>query len=150
RDRLSLAKTTEEIARAALPIIDRHPADYLLYDAVGAAYSARSPGDPRNALAFANRALYLRPLDVEAHRVAARSLIRLGRRGQALLEYRLAYQAGEDQGATLDESVRSARGAQELRQLVPEAPDPIAQVADRLWMSGRKQEARDLIDGALA
>lgn len=147
--RLSSALTGEQIARATLPILDRHPADYLLYDAVGGAYSARSPGDPRNALAFANRALYLRPLDVEAHRVAARSLVKLGRRSQGLLEYRLAYQASEDQGATLDESVAAARGAEELRQIAPDAPDPIAQVSARLWSAGRKQEARDLVDGAL-
>lgn len=139
-----------EMVRKALPLIDRHPADYLLYDALGSALSTRSPPDSKNALAFANRALFLRPLDVEAHRVAARSLSSLGRRQQALLEYRLAYEAGEDQAATLNESVRAARGVDELRRIVPDVPVPISQVSDRLWNAARKQEARELVDGALA
>jgi Flp pilus assembly protein TadD len=146
---LATASTGQEIARAALPVIDRHPADYLLYDAVGTAYSTRPFGDPRSALAFANRALFLRPLDVEAHRVAARALLKLGRRSQGFLEYRLAYEAGDLQAETLDESTSAARGQEELRQITPDTPQPIAEVSARLWSSGRKQEARDLVDGAL-
>jgi len=61
----------------------------------------------------------------------------------------VAYEAGEDQAETLDESTPAARGQEELRQITPDTPEPIAQVSDRLWRAGRKQEARDLVDGAL-
>jgi tetratricopeptide (TPR) repeat protein len=134
-----------EIRRAALERIDRHPADYALYDIIGAFYSSGPAAQPKEALAFTNRALYLRPLDWEAHRVAARSLLKLGRRSQAALEYRLAYQAGPDQSATLDEAVAAARGLEELKQLVPNAPIPISHVAQRLSQMGRRKEARQLV-----
>jgi hypothetical protein len=144
------AASPREVLAATAPIIDRHPADYLLYDLAGSAFSRSKPTQPEAALAFANRALYLRPLDVEAHRVAARSLLSLRRRSQGLLEYRLAYEAGQEQPETLDESVLAARGAEELRLLVPQAPIPVSQVADRLWSLQRKSEAEALVSEALS
>jgi len=146
-----LAKApASEITVAAARAIDRHPADYLLYDLAGGAFDRSKPPRPGEALAFANRALFLRPLDVEAHRVAARALLKLGRRSQAALEYRLAYQAGQDGAVTLDEAVPSARELAELKLLVPDAPGPISEVAVRLWISGRRPQAEALLADALA
>ena len=146
-----LAKApTSEITAAAARAIDRHPADYLLYDLAGGAYDRSKPPRPGEALAFANRALFLRPLDVEAHRVAARALLKLGRRSQAALEYRLAYEAGQDGAATLDEAVPSTPELDELKLLVPTAPGPISEVVVRLWISGRKPQAEALLADALA
>ena len=147
---LAKAPSAAEIISAAARFIDRHPADYLLYDLAGGALNRAKPGQPNDALAFANRALFLRPLDVEAHRVAARSLLKLGRRGQAMLEYRLAYEAGQDQGATLDEAVPAARAPEEWQLLVPHSPVPISEVAERLWSSGRKPQAEAFVESALS
>ncbi len=148
--KLAAPHSPSGIGSAAAAVIDRHPADYFLYDLAGGAYSRSQPAQPREALAFANRALFLRPLDVEAHRVAARSLLKLGRKSQAALEYRLAYEVGEDLAATLDEAVAAARELEELKLLVPEAPIPISQVADRLSHSGRKSQAEAFVADSLA
>src|SRR5205814_2023455 len=48
-----------EIRARALVLIDRHPADYLLYGLVGSAYSTGGKATASDALAFVNRALYL-------------------------------------------------------------------------------------------
>ena len=73
-----------EVRARALALIDRHPADYLLYSLAGSAYSAGGKATAEDALAFVNRALYLRPMDAASHRTAARALLALGRRSQAL------------------------------------------------------------------
>lgn len=118
-------------------LIDRHPADYLLYSLVGAAHAAEAPTD---GLAFVNRALYLRPLDARAHRAAARSLLTLGRRSQAFLEYRLAYQAGD--AASLREGMARARSEAELVTLTPEDAKVAATVAQGLWgVASRREQA---------
>ena len=148
--KLSRIRSPSGIAAAALPAIDRHPADYLLYDLAGHAYAASKPPIPTNALAFANRALFLRPLDVEAHRIAGRSLLQLGKRSQGFLEYRLAYETGADQPATLDEAVLAARELDELELVAPQAPLPISEIAHRLWTSGRKPLAQALLANALS
>lgn len=100
------------LQEAALAEIDAHPADYFLYDIVAAAWVAE--GDPRIALAFANRALWLFPNDASAHLVAARSLRALGKRSQALLEYRLTAETGGDATAAFREAGTYAKTADEL------------------------------------
>ena len=67
-----------------------------------------------------------------------------------MLEYRLAYEAGQDQGATLDEAVAAAREPEEWQLLVPHSPVPISEVAERLWISGRKAQAEAFVESALA
>lgn len=136
----------EEVRKLALRLIDRHPADHLLYDIVGRAY-ARSGADPRQALAFVNRALFLRPIDAEAHLTAARSLLRLGKRSQAFLEYRLAAE-GVDTQAVLNEAVLLARSVEELEALVPRTPILVCEVAERLAAAGRGDDAVALLSWA--
>ena len=144
--RLSRLTAPNAVASAVLPAIDLHPADYLLYDLAGRAFSRTSP---HNALAFANRALFLRPLDVESHRIAARALLRLGRPSQGLLEYRLAYETGQDQAATLNEAVPAARDLEEVKLVIPRAPVPVSDVAARLDWSSRRALAEALLADAL-
>ena len=102
----------KQLQEAALKEIDAHPADFFLYDIVAAAWVAE--GEPREALAFANRALWLFPNDSAAHLVAARSLRALGKRSQALLEYRLSAQSGAGPDDILREATRYAKDADEL------------------------------------
>lgn len=130
------------IRAAALAAIDAHPADGVLYALAGQACArARAPAE---ALAYVNRALFLRPLDGGSHRIAARALLELGRRGQAFLEYRLAVEAG-DAGA-LREALPRARTVDELARLCPDdgaiAEDAITQV----WLAGRTAEAVGLAE----
>lgn len=136
-----------ELRAAGLAAIDRHPADFLPHGVLGAAYSQ---ADPRESLAFTNRSLYLRPLDVEAHRVAARALLRLGKRSQAWLEYRLAYEVSEtSRDRVLRESVARAKGVEELCRLVPSRPPALGQLLSLLRALGRKEEARGVLERAL-
>ncbi len=134
-----------EVRQAALPLIDQHPADYLLYELVATAYSSRLSPDPGEALAFINRALYLRPLGADAHRVAARALGRLRKRSQACLEYRLAYEVGIDQSRTLAEAARFAKGVEELTRIIPKSIRPAMDLGNLLWDSGRPAEAHGVL-----
>ncbi|MBC7977901.1 MAG: hypothetical protein H7138_23210, partial [Myxococcales bacterium] len=70
-----------------LPVIERHPLDYLAFGEA-AAVMVRS-GDPR-AAKFLNHALRLHPTHPGLHRLAARMLIATGRRSQGAVEYALA------------------------------------------------------------
>lgn len=133
----------EQVRALAIALIDAHPADHLPYAAAARAYARK--GDPRQALAFVNRALFLRPLDSDAHRTAARALLRLGRRGQAFAEYQLAAN-GEARTAVLAEAVAASKDADEVLRLTPPEPDAVVDVAERLWNAGRRQDARDVLD----
>ena len=143
---LASGATPGQVRDVALELIDQHPADFLPHAVVARAYAGKG-GDARQALAFVNRALYLRPLDGEAHRTAARSLLRLGKRNQALAEYRLAAR-GEGGTAALAEAVAQARGEEELTRLTPPEPGAVHEVADQLWGQHRGDEAVALLEWA--
>lgn len=112
--------TAADVRKLVVPFIERHPADYLPYALAGAAYVEKKPVDPLQAIAFANRALYLFPKDFRSHQVAARALRRLGNRSQALLEYRLAYETTVNSNDPLTECIAYARDRDELLRCVPE------------------------------
>lgn len=83
----------EDVRAEAVRAIDRHPADWVLYANV-AQDAARRAG-PREALAWINRVLVLRPEDGASHVAAARALLRLQQPAQALGEYKLAWEKGD-------------------------------------------------------
>jgi tetratricopeptide (TPR) repeat protein len=132
------APLSEVQARARL-LIDRHPADYLLYGLVASAYAAGGKAHAGEALAFVNRALYLRPMDAGAHRIAARALLALGRRSQAFLEYRLAYASG-DRDVLVREALDQSRALEELQALTPDSPEVVAGLALALASRPGRQE----------
>jgi O-antigen ligase len=68
-------------------IMERHPLDYLAYGKAAALLMAS--GDP-SAAKFLNQALALHPTHPGLHRLAARTLIASGRKGQGAVEYALA------------------------------------------------------------
>lgn len=137
------APATDVRARA-LEAIRRHPADFALYRSVAL---AEAPSHPADALAFLNRALFLRPLDPGSHRAAARALLRLGHRGQAFVEYRLAAH-GLESAPTLVEALSAARTDAELRAAV--GPEQILDAADWLARAGRSREALVVLRGAVS
>jgi tetratricopeptide (TPR) repeat protein len=130
-----------DVRTAALPLIDRRPADYYLYSIVALSYASATPLDAQQALAFAERALYLYPHDTAAHRVAARSLLKLGARSQAFLEYRLAFETALDRGAVLAEATRYATSPEMLVQVVPTTPADTLQLVRYLRDHGRLADA---------
>jgi predicted Zn-dependent protease len=128
-----------EVRARAQALIDRHPADYLLYTLVGSAYATEGKATAGEALAFVNRALYLRPLDAASHRIAARALLALGRRSQGFLEYRLAHESG-DKGVLVREALDQARTVEELQALTPDSAAVVAGLALSLASRPGRQE----------
>ncbi|HZH76314.1 MAG TPA: tetratricopeptide repeat protein, partial [Archangium sp.] len=106
----------------------------------GTAYASTGPSGAPEALAFANRALFLNPLDARAHLVAARALLILGGRTQAFLEYRLAFEAG-DREVLWHEALGQARTLAELQALTPDSPREAVRLATALMSAGRHEEA---------
>lgn len=127
-----------ELEARARQLVDRHPADYVLYLITARAMSTPA-GQPQLALAWVNRAFLTRPIDPEAHRIAARALMRLGRRPQAMLEYRLA--------GALAEGVRLAKRIEELEILSVEPRNRFV-VAHELIRRGRRAEAEAIAAAA--
>ncbi|HLL01945.1 MAG TPA: O-antigen ligase family protein [Myxococcaceae bacterium] len=128
-----------EVRARAVALIDRHPSDYLLYSLVGSAYAVGGKASAAEALAFVNRALYLRPMDAASHRIAARALLALGRRGQAFLEYRLAHESG-DAGVLMREALDQARTLEELQALTPDSAAVVADLVLSLSSRPGRQE----------
>jgi tetratricopeptide (TPR) repeat protein len=128
-----------QVRARALALIDRHPADYLLYSLVGSAYATGGRATAEEALAFVNRALYLRPLDAASHRIGARALLALGRRSQAFLEYRLAYESGDTE-VLGREALGQARTLEELQALTPDDPRMVAALSLSLLSPPGSQE----------
>ncbi|HYO55128.1 O-antigen ligase family protein [Archangium sp.] len=129
-----------EVRARGLVLIDRHPADHALQDLLGLAHADVGRAEAVEALAFANRALFLNPVDARAHRVAARALLTLGRRTQAFLEYRLAFEAG-DRELLWREALVRARTLAELQALTPDSARDAVQLATELLRTGRHEEA---------
>jgi predicted Zn-dependent protease len=119
--------------------MDRHPADYLLYGLVGSAYAEGGRATAGEALAFVNRALYLKPVDATSHRTAARALLALGHRSQGFLEYRLAAESG-DAEVLSREALDLSRTVEELQTLSPSEPREVAALALALASRPRRQE----------
>jgi tetratricopeptide (TPR) repeat protein len=143
-----------EVRARGLVLIDRHPADYALQDLLGLACADAGRAGAAEALGFANRALFLNPRDARAHRVAARALLTLGRRTQAFLEYRLAFEAGDPE-VPWREALARARTLGELQALTPDSARDAVQLASVLPRSGRQAEvlpwlawARERFDAA--
>ena len=124
-----------QLAAAAMPFLNRHPADPWLYLDVA---EGEIPARPAEALAWVNRALWLRPSDARAHRVAAHALRRLNRPLQALLEYRAFYDHGGAPEVLFEEAVPLAHGAHALETVVP--PDLAAPILGSLAINGRGDE----------
>ncbi|RKH00958.1 O-antigen ligase family protein [Corallococcus carmarthensis] len=130
-ERVSARAPGAEVRALGLQLIDVHPADYLLYRLMAMASVSNGAAGAKEALAFINHTLYLRPLDASAHRVAARALLHLGRREQAFLEYRLAHEAG-DTRVLISEAMPRARTVEELKTLTSEAPGQAVELAEAL------------------
>lgn len=86
-------RPVEEVRSLAVRLVARHPADWVLYADTAGELSRR--GDPREALAWINRWLFLRQADARARVASAQALLRLGQPMQALGELRAAFELGD-------------------------------------------------------
>jgi O-antigen ligase len=93
-------KLSAELGRE---VMARHPVDYLAVAYVAAALYAAGDLEARHLL---NHALILHPTHPDLHRLAGRILLRSGKPGQALVEYRLAISATNNPVEVLRELVR--------------------------------------------
>src|SRR5690606_21155533 len=117
REAIAAGRPADEVRALAVARIDRHPAHWTPH-ALAAEAIAGSSDTPAEALAFANRALFLHPHHGPTHRAAARALLRLGAREQAFVEYRLAAR-GRDPGAVA-EALSHAKTTAEHVSLTPD------------------------------
>lgn len=130
----------------AVSLINRHPADWVLYGTVSADAGRRA--DPREALAWINRVLSLRPSDVNSHLAAAQALLRLKQPMQALAEYKLAWANGDSQSLAAGLSLALTLNA--LDRVLIERPGHLERLYWLLRQQGKNTEALALIEAALA
>jgi O-antigen ligase len=122
--------------------IRRHPADYYLE--LLAAQDALAHGE--SPAGHLNRALLLNPANPAPHRVTARWLARNGRRAQAALEYRLAFEGGL--GTDQPELLRAV-GQAFLADTVPQQVEPLMTIARFAVGAGQVKAARVASDRAV-
>jgi Tfp pilus assembly protein PilF len=142
------ARPADEVAALAARAARRHPADYYPHLVAAQAYAAERPLRPDRLMGFAGRAMYLKPSEPAAHRLAALALRSVGRFAQARVEYRLALQGG-DSGA-LQEITRVFRTAPELLDAVPDTETFLAALADQLLAEGKLEAAESVAGEAIA
>ncbi|MEW5739578.1 MAG: O-antigen ligase family protein [Myxococcota bacterium] len=138
------AQTVEQVRALGVTAIDRHPADWVLYANVASDLARR--GQPREALAWVNRLLFLRPFDARAHVAAAQALLRLGRPLQALTELKTAWALGDSRSLPLGVEVAVSHRA--LGRILLDSPGHLTQVYGVLRASARVEEAVALLDAA--
>lgn len=126
---------------AALQAARRHPSDYMPHLVL--ARQAVRAGRPE-AIKHLNRALFLYPQSPQIHLETARTLRRFGRAHQALLEYRLAIQAGASKNPILDEALDLAASAADLDILLGKGEDLATAALPWLRQKGKATLARDL------
>ncbi len=105
--------------RAAVPLLARHPASFVVPFALAGRYLAERK--PAHALDWLDRALFFDPALPEAHLIAEGALVDLGRREQALLEARLFAEAdpGNDRALAALGPLRPT--VAELERAVPDS-----------------------------
>lgn len=142
----SLATEHFDVSRAlATRLIDRHPADWVLYADMSRA-SARS-ATPTETLAWVNRALSQRPLFILGHVEAARMLVKLGKLEQALGEYRQSWILGE--ATSRAEGLALAAKLNLWERVLTDDPEVLEIFYRMLRAARRDTQARALLDAAV-
>ena len=134
-----------EVRALGLSLIDRHPADWVLYANLAADVASRS--DPHEALAWVNRVVFLRPRDTRAHVDAARALLRLERPMQALAELKLAWSYGDPRTLELGLSLAEKEG--DWSRVLLDQPGHLELVWNTLLSRARPADARAVLQAAL-
>lgn len=144
-DALRARRDPKDIRALGLTLIDRHPADWVLYANV--ANDVSSHGAPREALAWVNRWLFLRPGDARAHVAAARALLRLELPMQALSELKAAWSLADPSTLELGLSLAEKQG--DWSRVLLDRPGHLELVWSTLLTRGRPADARAVLLAAL-
>jgi tetratricopeptide (TPR) repeat protein len=134
----------ENVRELGLASIDRHPASWMLYGNLATQAAFRA--GPDESLAWTNRWLFLRPSDAQAHVAAATALTRLGRPAQALLEYRTAWELGDQ--ASYEAGLALALKGNVLNEVLIEKPKHLASMYRLLRQRKLIPDSLRLIDVA--
>lgn len=140
----SVGTSVEGLRAAALERIDRHPSDWVLYATFANQVAAERT--PRDALAWVNRVLFLRPRDARAHVAAARALLVLDQPTQALVELKRAWELGDE--STLDQGLAIAGRLGAYDRLLVEAPGLLSRLWERTRVLNQRDAGRALLDAA--
>jgi tetratricopeptide (TPR) repeat protein len=132
----------EDVRRLAVRAIDRHPSNWVFYAVMASDLGAR--GDGREALAWVNRLLFLRPNDARAHVAAANALLRLGQPLQALGEFKAAWALGD--GSSLDLALSVALKHDALDRLLLDRAGALSSLWQRLRGRGLNDAAAKLLE----
>jgi tetratricopeptide (TPR) repeat protein len=150
-DALLKRPMTVDARRALLDRAQRtHPLDYF-YPLEKARIDPLigPPGMPSPRLHDLNRALRLCPLCEPIHREVARNLWRIGRRQQALLEWRTTLQLQSPLlQEIMGELLSAGATAQEMSAVVMAHPNGLPELAWFLSARGRSQDAFTVLDQA--
>ncbi|HUB06383.1 MAG TPA: tetratricopeptide repeat protein [Myxococcales bacterium] len=132
------ALTSAQAEKAALPLLERHPASFVVPLALAERFLAeRRPGA---ALHWLNRALYFKPNVAAMHLVAEGALADLGRKAQCLLEARLYFEQTGDY-AGLVTAMRKYPSLEDLEQAVPGTGAALASLGAFLRNARRPADA---------
>jgi tetratricopeptide (TPR) repeat protein len=131
-----------ELTKRAEAAVRRHPADYLQYAVMGAALANHHD---LTAIRWLNRAMFLRPTHRGPHLIAARALRAAGRRGQALVEYRLALSGQlSARERVLGEIVAAYARTEDLIAGVPETAAGYGELTAALRAANRSRQAEEV------
>jgi O-antigen ligase len=128
-------------------IAKRHPANAVVAARMSFHAETAQPPKIREALAWANRALYLAPSYAEAHLVAGRLLIKTGHRKQGFEEIRSAWKLAHDHKhpAYFAQILHLARDTEEILETIPRRDEALDVLDERqlaifaYWLSGQKK-----------
>lgn len=108
----------------------RHPSDHMLPAA--RAHIAALEQRPTESLKWVNRAMLLFPWSPDLHIRAAETLLSLGRRKQALIEFRLAVASGTTMFRSLPRALRACDKPSEVLGILPEDSEHYLVAIDNL------------------
>ena len=131
--------SVEAALRAARPILERHPASFVIPLAL--ADRLLVAREPSRALGFLGRAMFLKPNVAAPHLAAAEALAELGHKPQALLEARLYFETSGGDGRALRELAARFPTVADLERAVPTTPEGQLALVDFLRSIGRAKEA---------
>jgi len=138
------------LGEAACALMRAYPSDYLPHLALGRAALRASPPRLERAAHHLGRAMRLNPREPNAHRLAGRALLLLGRRDQGMLEYRLAGRyCPRELPAYLGEVLALTRDPSAVLAATPEEAPALLAAARLLKQAGHPVGAREAARRAL-
>lgn len=141
RQAITERRPVDDVRAQAVRAVRRHPGSWVLYADTAVDLSRR--GAPREALAWINRWLFLRPADPRARLAAAQALLRLNQPMQALGELRAAFELGDAAGLDLAMAIAAKTNAWD--RILVDRPGHLT----TLWQRAKSlEQAQAILDAA--